>query len=120
MSPTPKTKQTSLDLHTGPTERDIVIQRSPIAGYRHHEAPLLLAALRPRLAITMAREPCNPQDPDAVALFWRGRKLGYLPRGSNFMVARLLEGNRPLSARIRRLTPTADRNLRIHIEVLLH
>jgi hypothetical protein len=120
LSPSRKNKQASLALHTGPSERDIVLQRSPIAGYRHHEAPLLWAALHPRLAITMAREPRNPRDTDAVALFWRGRKLGYLPRGENFMVARLLEGNRPLSARIRRLTPTADRNHRIHIEVLLH
>lgn len=120
MSPSRKTKQTALDLRTGPSERDIVIQRSPIAGYRHHEAPLLWTALRPRLTVTMAREPLNSHDPDAVALFWRGRKLGYLPRGENFMVARLLEGDRPLSARIRRLTPTSDRNLRIQIEVLLH
>ena len=120
MNPSRRTEQTFLDLRAGAPERDIVIQRSPVAGFRHHEAPLLWAALRPRLAVTMAREPLNSHDPDAVALFWRGRKLGYLPRGENFVVARLLEGNRPLSARIRRLIPTADSNFRIQIEVLLH
>jgi hypothetical protein len=68
----------------------------------------------------MAHEPFNAHDPDAVALFWRGRKLGYLPRGENFMVARLLESNRPVSARIRRLTPRSNGHPKIQIEVLLH
>ncbi len=111
--------QPSLALSKAPT-RDIVIQRSAIAGFRHHDAPFLWDALRPRLAITLAREPHNSHDPDAVALFWRGRKLGYLPQSENFVVARLLEGDRPLSAHIRRLTPQADRNLKIQVEVLLH
>lgn len=79
-----------------------------------------MAALRPQVRITLAREPLNSHDPDAVALFWRGRRLGYLPREENFVVARLLEGNRPLSARIRHLMPTASGNLRIQVEVLLH
>jgi hypothetical protein len=81
---------------------------------------MLLDALRPELPVTMAHEPRNAHDPDAVALFWRGRKLGYLPRGENVMVARLLESNRPVSARIRRLIPRTDGYPQIQIEVLLH
>lgn len=112
-------QQTSLALSKTPS-RDIVIQRSAVAGFRHHDGPLLWHALRPRLTVTLAREPLNSHDPDAVALFWRGRKLGYLPHSENFVVARLLEGNRSLSARIRRLVPQADCNLRIQVDVLLH
>jgi hypothetical protein len=113
-------RQTSLALRKKTRKPYTVIQHSPIAGFRHHEAPLLWDALRPRLAVTVAREPNNSHDPDAAALFWRGHKLGYLPRGENFLVARLLECDRPISARIRRLLPNAERNLRIQVEVILH
>ena len=120
METEPKPMQRSLALFNRPSGRKVVIQRSPIAGFRHHEAPFVWAALNRRVPVTMAREPTNPHDSDAVALFWRGCKLGYLPRGENFVVARLLERERRLSARIRRLAPNAERNLRIQIEVLLH
>ena len=120
MKTEPNPNQSSLTLCDGLSRRKVVIQRSPIAGFRHHLAPFVWAALNQRVPVTMAREPANRHDPDAVALFWRGCKLGYLPRDENFVVARLLEGERRLSARIRRLSPNAERNSRIQIEVLLH
>ena len=113
-------RQNSLALGKKTPGRHIVIQRSSLAGFRHHDAPFLWEALRPSLVVNLAREPHNSNDPDAVALFWRGRKLGYLPRSENFVVSRLLEGSCPLSARIQRMIPRADRNLRIQIEVLMH
>lgn len=100
--------------------RRIPIQLCTLAGFRHHEAPRLWPALRGHDILTLVREADNPYDPDAVALYWKGRKLGYLPRGKNFMVARLLDGARPLSARVESLRPKADRNARIRIEVVLH
>lgn len=112
--------QRSLALSTGASRRNLVIQRSPIAGFRHHEAPSVWGALQPHVPVTLAREPSNRHDPDAVALFWMGRKLGYLPRGENFVVARLLHGERRLSARIRHLRPKARHNQRIQVEVFLH
>jgi len=112
--------QRPLALSTGSSRRHLVIQRSPITGFRHHEAPSIWAALQPRVPVTLVREPSNRHDPDAVALYWKGRKLGYLPRRENFVVARLLQGERRLSARIRHLRPKATRNLRIQVEVLLH
>lgn len=100
--------------------RRIVIQHSRLAGFRHHAAPHLWAALRERLTLNLSREPGNPHDPDAVALHWRGHKLGYLPRGENFLVARLLDERRTLSAQVERLSPKADHNHRVALAVLLH
>jgi hypothetical protein len=115
----PKPKQHVLPLCDESSGRKVVIQRSPITGFRHHEAPFVWSALQKSVPVTLAREPSNRHDPDAVALYWKGRKLGYLPRGENFMVARLLERERRLGARIRRLSPKAERNRRIQVEVLL-
>jgi hypothetical protein len=100
--------------------RRITIQHTTLSGFRHHEAPLLWAALRPRSLLTLEHEADNPHDPHAVILRWRGRKLGYLPRGENLVVATLLDRQRCLSARIERLSPNAACNARIGVEVLMH
>jgi hypothetical protein len=100
--------------------RRIPIQLCALTGFRHHDAPRLWPALRGHDPLTLVRETDNPHDPDAVALVWKGHKLGYLPRGQNFVVARLLDGARPLSARVESLRPTAERNRRIRVEVVMH
>jgi hypothetical protein len=100
--------------------RRILIQHTALAGFRHHAAPQLWPALVPNALLTLRREADNPHDPDAVALYWRGCKLGYLPRGENLVVARLLDRRRPLSARIEGLAAAAERNRRIRLAVLLH
>lgn len=105
---------------TGTLGRALVIQSSRLAGFRHHAAPLVWLALRPGTPLNLVLEIDNPSDPDAVAVFWRGRKLGYLPRAENLVAARLLGRSRPLSARIRRLDPAAEPNSRLQLDVLMH
>jgi len=100
--------------------RQIMIQRTTLSGFRHHEGPRLWPALRTKELLTLEREPDNPYDPNAVLLRWRGRKLGYLPRGENLVAARLLDHNRNLSARISALLPDAERNARIRLDVMMH
>ncbi len=100
--------------------RSILLQRSSLAGFRHHEAPHLWSALRPGASLDLVREADNAADPDAVAVYWCGRKLGYLPRGENLMAAALLDRHRALSARIQRLARRAPRNQRLSIEVRMH
>jgi hypothetical protein len=100
--------------------RRILIQRSNLAGFRHHQACDVWPALRKDAFLTLERDAENPHDPDAVAICWRGRKLGYLPRGENFLVARLLERERCLSARIDGLRGRALPNRRIRIAVIMH
>jgi len=97
----------------------LVIQHSRLAGFRHHGAPALWPALRTGAALTLAAEQCNPHDPDAVAVYWHGRKLGYLPRGENLVASRLLARRRRLSARIRRLRPGAEHDRRLELDVLM-
>lgn len=109
-----------LALASGTLGRHVIIQRSPLAGFRHHDAPTLWPGLQANDLITLVREVENPHDRDAVALYWKGRKLGYLPRGENFMVARLLDRRRNLSARIEQLQRNAHRNRRIRVAVVLH
>ncbi|SDW68251.1 HIRAN domain-containing protein [Thiocapsa roseopersicina] len=100
--------------------RHLVIQRSRLAGFRHHEAPAVLPVLRAGSPLTLSAERDNPYDGDAVAIHWQGHMLGYLPRDENLVVARLLARQRRMSARVRRLDPDAEHNQRLQIEILLH
>ncbi len=107
------------DLSPAVLGRPLVIQQSRLAGFRHHAAPALWAALRPGAPLTLAAEQDNPHDAQAVAVFWRGCKLGYLPRSENLVAARLLARHRTLSARVRRLAPEAHWDRRMELEVLM-
>lgn len=99
--------------------RPLLIQRTRLAGFRHHEAPRLWPVLRTGATLTLAAERDNPYDNEAVAVHWRTRKLGYLPRRENLVVARLLARRRRLSARIRRLIQRADDDRGLGLDVLL-
>ncbi|PYG03440.1 MULTISPECIES: HIRAN domain-containing protein [unclassified Thioalkalivibrio] len=84
--------------NTATTEE--LLQRIPLAGYRHHEAPRLWPHLRRGQGLTVQRERLNPVDPNAVAVCWLDHQLGYLPRDENDMAAELLDRNEDLVARI--------------------
>lgn len=99
--------------------RPLVIQHSRLAGFRHHEAPRFWSALSTGAPLSLSAEEHNPHDGDAVAVYWRGRKLGYLPRGENLVAARLLARRRHLAARVRRLLPGAEHNRRLELDVLM-
>ena len=70
-------------------------------------------------ALELAREPANPHDANAIAVTWRGRKLGYVPRRDNAALAWGLDRGERLQARISRLAPHPNPARRIEIEVFM-
>ena len=97
----------------------IVVQSSPLAGFRHYEAPNLWGEIRPGDPLTLVREPDNPHDRNAVRVEWRSFKLGYVPRAENEAVARQLDRGAPLLARVSKVQHTRAPNKRIEFEVYL-
>ena len=95
----------------------LVVQSSPLAGFRHHEAAALWGALRVGDALTLVREPDNPHDPRAVRVDWRGHRLGYVPRRENDALAWALDRGDTLRARISRLDATRPPSRRVEFEV---
>lgn len=93
----------------------LLVQRSPLAGFRHYEARAVFARLAPGERLELAREPDNPHDTRAVRVEWRGHKLGYVPRAQNAALAWTLDAGEPLSARVARLDTRPYR--RIEFEV---
>lgn len=108
-------------LHVSPapaTEALIIVQRSPLAGFRHYGGGEMLPDMKVGDRLELVREPDNPYDANAIRVDWRGRKLGYVPRRENAAVARQLDRGTALDARVAGLSEHRNRHVRIEFEVV--
>ncbi len=96
----------------------ILIQSSPLAGAQYHALDEVRDALRVGDLLTLVREPENRYDRRAIRVEWRGRKLGYLPRAENRVVAAALDRGDRLVARVAALSDDPDPWRRVRIQVL--
>lgn len=94
-----------------------IVQRSPLAGFRHYDGPEFWRDLRPGDRLELVREPENPYDSGAIRVEWRGRKLGYVPQRDNAAIARQLDRGIPLEARIAVLRQNRNRSTHIEFDV---
>lgn len=99
-------------------EAVIVVQRSPLAGYRHYGGHAVFRDMRPGDRLELVREPDNPYDANAVRVEWRGVMLGYVPRRDNAAVARQMDRGNALEARVAALRENRNRSVRIEFEVV--
>ena len=99
-------------------EAVIVVQRSPLAGFRHYEAPETWRSMAVGERLQLVREPDNPYDANAVRVEWRGVMLGYVPRRDNAAVARQLDRGTVLEARVAGLHENRNRSVRVEFEVI--
>lgn len=102
-----------------PIQARIAVQSSPLAGFRHYEAPNLWSEVRAGDELALVREPDNPHDRNAVRVEWRSFKLGYVPRAQNEAVARMLDRGTRLVARVSKLQHTRAPNRRIEFEIFM-
>ncbi len=80
--------------------KHIFIQRSPIAGAQYYDAPLIDALAKHNDKLTLQREPHNPHDKRAIALYWHSHKIGYIPRRENRIIAQMMDAGEHLQARL--------------------
>lgn len=95
----------------------IRIQQVPLAGFQFHAGKVVWDQLAEGDALTLAREPDNRHDPNAVRVMWRESQLGYLPRSDNAAVAAALDQGWRVTARIGRLVPHPDPWRRVRVDV---
>ena len=95
----------------------LLVQSSPLAGFRYHAAAEVWNELRVGDPLELVRESANSFDANAVSVSWRGRKLGYVPRRENAMLAWGLDRGTPLRARISALAEHPNPARRVRFEV---
>jgi len=97
----------------------LVVQSSPLAGFRHHEASAAWPELRVGDRLDLVREADNPHDRNAVRVEWRGKMLGYVPRIENAALAWAMDRGVPAAARISKLDDHPNPRMRIEFEVFV-
>ena len=86
--------------HAADASREILLARMHVAGTAYYDAAATVGHLRPGRRLALRRQPENPCDALAIEVLGPGgRKLGYVPRRSNEMPARLMDAGKRLSAR---------------------
>ena len=95
----------------------MLVQRSPLAGSQYYAAGESWPQMKVGDALDLVREPGNRHDRHAIRVEWRGRKLGYVPRRENRVVAEAMDRGDRIVARIARLTEDADPWRRVEFEV---
>jgi len=111
----------SLALLLGSAHADsvrLLIQNSPLAGSQYYALDTFWDGIRIGDPLTLIREPDNRHDRNAIRVEWRGRKLGYVPRAENRVIAAAMDAGDRLSAV---LSSINDNNpwLRVAFEVFV-
>jgi hypothetical protein len=97
----------------------LLVQSSPLAGFRYHAASAVWEELRVGDRLELSREPDNDHDGNAVSVWWRGSKLGYVPRRDNAALAWGIDRGERLLARISRLSSHPNPARRLEFEVYM-
>ena len=99
------------------TVRELLVQESPVAGFQYHDGETVWPRLSTGDSLRLLREPDNPYDGQAVAVYWGEAKLGYVPRAANTAVAQMMDRGELLSARVARLRESQDPWKRVGISI---
>jgi len=96
-------------------QRRYTLNRCYVAGLQYH--PGIGLKLKSGDMLKMVREPSNPYDVNAIALYAESVKLGYIPKKENTTLAMLLDQNAPLRARVENFDVGAESWERVKIVV---
>lgn len=100
-------------------EMRILVQSSPLAGFRYYAGEALWGKLHEGDPLSLVREPDNTHDANAVRVEWQGQKLGYLPRAQNQAVAAAMDAGERVDARIAKLRNERNPWLRLLVDVFV-
>ena len=89
--PEDPTGRDSTPPHPRPAGQREYLTHFAIAGFTYYDGALAFQHLQPGTPLHLASEPDNKYDPQAVALFYKDYKLGYIPRSHNTIVHKLLK-----------------------------
>ena len=96
-----------------------LLQEAPLAGFQHHNGRRIWRYLNEGETLRFKREPFNFHDHNAVAVYFRNEKLGYLPENQNQVAAQMLDRGETLIGKIKQLVTSSNPQERISLQVWL-
>lgn len=94
-----------------------LLQTSPVAGFQYYDGGKVWKNLAVGDAVQLVREPDNRHDEYAIEVYWKDRKLGYVPRVANRTLAQMLDRGETLTAKIANRQSADDPWERLEIEI---
>lgn len=67
------------------------MKKYSIVGQKHRGLDPYLPGIMPGVAVALIREPNNPHDANAVAVWIEGKHVGYLSKNDNRTIARFID-----------------------------
>lgn len=94
-----------------------LLQTSPVAGFQYYDGETVWRNLAVGDAVQLVREPDNRHDEYAIEVYWKDRKLGYVPRVANRTLAQMLDRGQTLTAKIANRQSAENPWERLEIEI---
>ena len=100
-------------------ELDRNILNCHLSGFAHYAGPSVFGELKVGTELFIQAEPDNPYDPEAVAVFYGDKKIGFLPKDRNDILCRTLlySSTNPYEVFINRISPEVNPDRQIGIVV---
>lgn len=81
----------SLPVDTFTTYEKIYLKQCFVRGFQYYDGPKIIRELNESGTLQLVREPENRYDPKAIAFYFEGHKIGYLPIESNKTLSILMD-----------------------------
>ena len=94
-------------LIAGGSSKKYLISEFGVAGFQFHDGQSVLDQMEPGDKLKLTVEPDNPYDKFAVSLQFDETMIGYVPRGDNQHISRLLRHGFSLTCEIDKADPNA-------------
>jgi hypothetical protein len=99
--------------------KPIFLIETDIAGYQYYEGEKIENLIESKEKIELRLQENNKYDQNAIEIFYKGIKLGYIPRDENTIPANLIRQNKELYAEFKSLNPENETWNRMIIKVFM-
>ena len=100
-------------------EKTTALLKCYIAGYAYYHGEKVIGMLKPGLKLDLKREPENPYDNKAIAIYFENHKLGFIPRVNNKVIANIMDQKMPVFAKILKINPGNEVWDKVEVEVVM-
>ena len=78
--------------------RNITILKTQVAVFQYYRGDSIWQSLKTGQELKLKREPQNPYDEKAIEIYWKTKKLGYIPEVDNEGIANLMDQGKDIRA----------------------
>ncbi|MDI1471669.1 hypothetical protein THER_1821 [Thermodesulfovibrio sp. N1] len=97
----------------------VLLLETVVAGFSYYDGEKVWQKLKENDKLVLKREPTNPYDENAIEIYWKKWKLGYVPRVDNSVISQMLDRGEKLLTTITWLKIDDDPWERIGIKIEL-